>query len=591
MPGGEGPSEPREEMEYDVCVVGAGPAGLAAALRLKQLAGEGTSVCVLEKGAEPGAHTLSGNVFDPRAMDELFPAEGPHAFDWRGALPAGTAVPVAPAEERSLWLTAGGGSLPLPTPPSMHNAPDHLVCSLSMLTRVMAERAEAAGVDVFPGFAASELLRCPDTGALAGVATGDFGVSKSGERTANFARGVAVRARATLLAEGCRGSLSEQATRAFGLRERANGGKGAQHQTYALGLKEVWEVPPEKHVPGRVWHTVGHPLDTQTYGGGFLYHMAEGRVALGLVVGLDYRDPYLSPFGEFQKWKLHPAVREQLEGGRCVQYGARTLVEGGLQSLPAMGFAGGALLGCAAGTLNAARIKGAHTAMKSGILAAEEAARQLDLADGAGGAPQLDLGAYDAAFRASWAGEELWRARNFRPGFKWGVLGGMANAGLEAFVFRGQAPWTLAHHAKPDHACLEPAEQHSPREYPRPDGELTFDRPSALFLSGTNHEHDQPAHLKLRDPDVPAGVNLPEYAGPEERYCPAGVYEYVEADSESNAGREGAAEDGAGGAPEKRLQINAQNCLHCKACDIKDPTQNIEWTVPEGGGGPGYQLM
>jgi len=403
-----------------------------------------------------------------------------------------------------------------------------------------------------------------EAGAVRGVATGDMGWAKDGSRRDNFERGIELHAKATLLSEGCRGSLSEEVIRAFGLRDAA----GADPQTYGLGIKEVWEVDPDRHVPGRVWHSVGYPLDFATYGGGFLYHMEDRKVTLGLVVGLDYRNPYLSPFQEFQKFKAHPKIRAVLEGGQCVQYGARTLVEGGIQSLPRMAFPGGALLGCAAGTLNAQKIKGTHTAMKSGMLAAEAVHAAL-------AADSADFSAYDTAFRASWAGRELQAARNFRPGFRRGLVVGALNAGLEGFVLRGRAPWTLRHtHA--DHEALGAASEHAPIQYPKPDGEVTFDLPTSLFRSGTNHDHHQPAHLRLRDTGVPERTNLAVYDGPEQRFCPAGVYEYLE-----DAEREG----------RKCLQINAQNCLHCKACDIKDPTQNIRWTVPEGGGGPAYTIM
>ena len=564
---------PREAMEYDVCIVGAGPAGLAAAIRMKQLR-EDLSVCVLEKGAEVGAHSVSGNVFDPRALTELLP-------NWREM----DSVPVRQrvtkdasyflTEKRAWWL---------PTPPTMSNEGKNYVISLSALTRWLAQHAEEEHeVDVFPGFSASEVL-FDDDGGVCGVATADVGIAKDGTTKETFERGIELRAKCTLLGEGCRGSLSESLKKALRLEEKA----GADAQTYGLGIKEVWQVPDSAHNPGEVWHTAGHPLGSETYGGGFLYHMEDNMVALGLVVGLDYTNPFLTPYKEFQRFKLHPAVRSVIEGGQCLQYGARTLIEGGWQSLPFSGFRGGALVGCAAGTLNAARIKGVHTAMKSGMVAAEVAAEHFAMApeEGRDAVPPLDMAPYDARLRESWVGGELWEARNFRPAFGMGLYAGMAHAALDAFLLKGRAPYTLRHH-KRDHECLDRATNHVPITYPSPDGKVTFDIPTSLYRSGTNHDHDQPAHLKLRDDAVPLRVNLALYAGPEQRYCPAGVYEYVEAEE--------AEEAAAGGGEEKegqrRLQINAQNCLHCKACDIKDPTQNICWTVPEGGGGPAYTLM
>lgn len=546
----------REVLDYDVCVVGAGPAGLAAAIRLRQLAPrrgkEPPSVCVLEKGHEVGAHVLSGNVLEPRALDELLPS-------WRD-----DGAPVGPAvTSDAFYYLTESGAVRLPTPPQMHNAGNH-VASLSQLARWLGEKAEELGVEVFPGIAASELLY-DEHGTVAGVATGDVGVAKDGSHKESFARGVELRAKVTILAEGCRGSLSQLAMERFGLRD------GADPQTYALGIKEVWEVAPQKHSPGTVWHSVGWPLDSGTYGGSFLYHMDENRVALGFVVGLDYKNPYLSPYEEFQRFKQHPAVRPLLEGGSVLQYGARTLNEGGLQSVPRLEFPGGALVGCAAGFLNVPKIKGTHTAMKSGMLAAEAALDALE-ADAGTGDP-LNLDGYEAALKASWVWEELSRERNVRPGFaRWGLWGGIANAALEAYVLRGNAPWTLRH-AHPDHTALEPAERHAPIAYPRADGEVSFDILDSVSRSSTNHDHDQPTHLRLRDPAVARAVNLARFAGPEGRYCPAKVYEWVEGD------------DG-----QQSLAINAQNCLHCKACDIKDPTQNIQWTAPEGGGGPGYTL-
>lgn len=547
---------------FDVCIVGAGPAGLAAAIRLKQLAaekGSEVSVCVLEKGAEVGAHTLSGNVLEPRALDELLP-------DWRND----PDCPIKfPASADRFYFFSRRRAVRLPTPPQMRNKGNYVI-SLSETVRWLGSKAEELGVEIYPGFAGSNLLLSRDGAAIQGVQTNDVGVARDGRRKSSFQRGMALRARATLLAEGCRGSLSEEAIQRFGLRQRA----GAAPPTYALGIKEVWEVAPEKHRPGTVWHGVGWPLPWDVYGGSWVYHWDENRVSLGLVVALDYANPHMNLFQEFQQLKRHPAIASLLDGGTCLQYGARTLSEGGLQSLPTLTFPGGALIGDSAGFLNVPKIKGTHTAMKSGMLAAEATHAAL-AAVPAGGRRPLDLSSYEAALQKSWVHEELHRARNIRPSFGLGagLWGGIAYSAVDTYLLRGGAPWTLRHrHA--DHEALRPAAQSAPIDYPRPDGVLTFDLPTSLFRSGTNHEHDQPCHLQLRNPKIPAAVNLPIYGGPEARYCPAGVYEYVT--------------DGPDGEP--RLQINAQNCLHCKACDIKDPTQNIRWTCPEGGGGPAYTV-
>ena len=559
----------REEMEYDLLIVGAGPAGLSAALRAKQLAGDDLSVCVIEKGAEVGAHVLSGNVFEPRALDELLP-------DWRddGAHPFRTE---AKEDVFAILTETAAVRVPL-TPPHMRNDGNYIV-SLSQVTRWLAGKAEEAGVDIFPGFCGAELLFEDDGAggrAVGGVATGDMGVARDGTRKDTFERGMALRARATLLAEGCRGSLSQAAMEAFGLRGEC------QPQTYALGVKEVWEVPAGQHSEGTVWHSVGWPLDDDTYGGSFLYHMADNRVALGMVVALDYADPTLSPFEEFQRWKTHPAVRAVLEGGECVQYGARALNEGGYQSVPRLHFPGGALVGCAAGFLNVPKIKGTHTAMKSGMLAAEAAVAQLlgegcaDEADeGAkeGCAAPVDLSSYEGALRSSWVWEELYLARNIRPGFKHGLYGGLVNAAVDTYLFGGRAPWTLEHEGRDRDAFTEragagdgplPTREDAMRRYPKPDGVLTFDRLTSLARSGTNHEHDQPAHLRVSDEGRAAmkRLNYDSLAGgPETRYCPAGVYEWVVDDDELSSG--GGKEEGGEGLAVK-LVINAQNCLHCK---------------------------
>ena len=541
----------REAMEFDVVIVGAGPAGLAAAIRLRQLAdetGRDISVCVVEKGPEVGAHTLSGAILDPRGLDELLP-------DWRTLdAPVRTQV----REERLLFLGAKR-SFAWPhalLPPAMRNDGNYVI-SLGNLCRWLAGRAEDLGAAVFPGFAATELLM--DGERVSGVATGDMGLAEDGARGPAWQPGVELRATFTLLAEGCRGSLGKQAIHRFNL------DRDSEHQTYGLGLKELWEIAPERHQPGLVLHSAGWPLPADTYGGSFLYHLEDCQVAVGFVVGLDYPNPHLSPFDEFQRFKTHPAIRPTFEGGRRIAYGARALNEGGPQSLPRLVFPGGALLGCDAGTLNVPRLKGTHTAIKSGSCAAEAVARAL--ADGG-----AECSAYDAEFRASWAYRELLQGRNVRPGFRYGRFWGTVHAGIDQILLRGRAPWTLRH-GEPDHASLDDAAAASPITYPKPDGEITFDRLTNVAFSGTNHEEGQPCHLQLADTEVPLNVNLARYDGPEQRYCPAGVYEFV-------------VEEGA-----QRLRINAPNCLHCKACDIKDPTQNITWVPPQGGEGPRYPNM
>ena len=537
----------RESMEFDVLIVGAGPAGLAAAIRLKQLSPD-ASVCVVEKGSEVGAHILSGAVLEPRALDELIP-------DWRDD-PPGLATPAS--EDAFLYLTETK-AYRLPTPPQMHNHGNYVV-SLGNVCRWLGAKAEALGIEIYPGFAASETII--EEGVVKGVVAGVMGITREGEEGPNYQPGMELRARYTLFGEGCRGSLTKKLEALYNLRE------GVQPQTYGLGIKELWEIPKERHVPGKIWHTTGWPLTTDTYGGTWIYMLGENLVSIGMVVGLDYPNTWLSPFDEMQRFKTHPEIRKILEGGKRIAYGARALNEGGFQSIPKLVFPGGALIGDTAGFLNVPKIKGTHTAMKSGMLAAEALAEALK---SEAASPVLD--AYPEALKNSWVWSELQGVRNIRPGFaKWGFYGGMVNAALETYVFRGKAPWTLAHHA--DHRATRPAEQSPKIAYPKPDGKLTFDRLSSVFLSNTNHEEDQPAHLKLKDPSKWKGVNWDTYRSPESRYCPAGVYEAVGVEE---------------GAP--RLVINAQNCVHCKTCDIKDPGQQIVWTAPEGGGGPNYPNM
>jgi electron-transferring-flavoprotein dehydrogenase len=539
----------RESMAYDVVIVGAGPAGLAAAIRLKQLAaevGQELGVCVIEKGSEVGAHILSGACLEPRALNELIP-------DWQEK---GAPIDTPVTEDQFLYLTATK-SYRLPTPPQMHNQGNYIV-SLGNVCRWLGQQAEALGVEIYPGFAAAEVLH-DDEGRVMGVATGNVGVTKAGEEGPNFQPGMELHAKLTLFAEGCRGSLTRQLIDRFRLRD------GVQPQTYGIGVKELWEIEPGRHVKGRVIHTIGWPMDTKTYGGSWLYMFGENLVSVGFVIGLDYANPHLSPFDEMQRLKTHPALRPIFEGGRRIAYGARALSEGGFQSIPKLVFPGGALIGDAAGFLNVPKIKGTHTAMKSGMVAAEVAFEALK-----DGAEKPALDAYPERLRQSWLWDELHRVRNIRPSFHWGLWPALAYSALDTYLFRGKAPWTLSHR-KPDHACLKPAAECPKIEYPRPDGKLTFDKLSSVFLSNTNHEEDQPSHLTLKDPSVPERVNLPVYDGPEQRYCPAGVYEYV-------AGADG----------RRHLQINAQNCVHCKTCDIKDPEQNIVWVTPEGGGGPNY---
>lgn len=544
----------RESMQYDVVIVGAGPSGLSAAIRLKQLAAKQQreiSVCVVDKGSEVGAHIISGAVIDPHSLSELIE-------NWQDKdAPLSCAV-----KQDSLLFLTEKKAYRLPTPASFNNQGNYII-SLGVFCRWLAQQAEELGVEIYPGFAATEILYHAD-GSVRGIATGDMGVQRDGTPGDQYQQGMALLAQQTIFAEGCRGSLTKVLMQQFDLR------RDCQHQTYGIGIKELWEIAPEKSKPGTVIHTIGWPLDQKTYGGSFLYHLNDNKVAVGFVIGLDYQNSYLSPYAEMQRYKTHPAIRATLEGGKRIAYGARALSEGGLQSLPKLTFPGGVLVGDTAGFLNVPRIKGIHAAMKSGMLAAEAVAEVLS--EEASESSNAEAVNYTSLFRNSWLFSELNKVRNVRPAFKWGLLGGLVYGALEEYVFKGKAPWTLRHQ-RADYASLRPAQDCQKIDYPKPDGKLTFDRMSSVFLAGISHAENQPVHLRLHNPELAISVNYQKFASPETRYCPAGVYEIIEE------------------AGEPQLQINAQNCVHCKTCDIKDPEQNIDWVCPEGGSGPNYADM
>ena len=541
----------RESMNFDVLIIGAGPSGLSAGIRLAQLAKKNNkelSVSVVEKGSEVGAHILSGAVLETKALDELIP-------DWKSK----DAPLKTETKKDNFILLTKNKSFKLPTPPQMKNDGNYII-SLGNFCRWLAKQAEELGVNIFPGFAASEILYDEKTKKVIGIRIGDQGIDKNGKQLENFQQGYDLLAKQTIFAEGCHGSLTKKLINKYNLRENSD------PQTYGIGLKELWEIKPENHKLGEIIHSIGWPLDNQTYGGSFLYYLENNQVSVGFVIGLDYKNPHLSPFDEFQRFKIHPKIKKIFEGGKRISYGARALTEGGFQSIPKLTVPGGLLVGCTAGFMNVPKIKGTHTAMKSGMIAAEEIFKNIF------DEKKIEINTYEDEIKNSWIWDELYRVRNIRPSFQWGFWPGLIYSAIDTFIFRGKAPWTLKHHD--DHKSLKEAKKSKRIDYPKPDGVITFDKLSSVFISNTNHAENQPCHLQLKDNNIPIEYNLENYDAPEQRYCPAGVYEIV--DLEKNS---------------PKLQINAQNCVHCKICDIKDPSQNINWATPEGGGGPRYPNM
>ena len=541
----------REQMNFDVLIVGAGPSGLSSSIKLAQLAKKNNkelNIAIVEKGSEVGAHILSGAVLETKSLDELIP-------DWKSK---DSPIKTEAIKDNFLLLTKSK-SFKLPTPPQMKNDGNYIV-SLGNLSRWLAKQAEELGVNIFPGFAASEIIYDEKKNKIAGIRTGDQGIDKEGKQLENFQKGYDLFAKQTIFAEGCHGSLTKKIINKYNLRENSS------PQTYGIGLKELWEIKPENHKLGEVIHSIGWPLDKKTYGGSFLYYLENNQVSVGFVIGLDYKNPYLSPFDEFQKFKTHPKIKKIFEGGKRISYGARALNEGGFQSIPKLTVPGGLLVGCTAGFMNVPKIKGTHTAMKSGMIAAEEIFKHIF------DSKNVEIVSYEEEIKKSWVWDELYRVRNIRPAFQWGFWPGLIYSAIDTFIFRGKAPWTFKHHE--DHTTLKEAKKSKKIDYPKPDGVITFDKLSSVFISNTNHAENQPCHLQLKDKNIPIEYNLENYDAPEQRYCPAGVYEIVGLEQNS-----------------PKLQINAQNCVHCKTCDIKDPNQNINWVTPEGGGGPRYPNM
>ena len=541
----------RESMNFDVLIIGAGPSGLSAGIKLAQLAKKNNkelNIGIVEKGSEVGAHILSGAVLETKVLDELIP-------DWKSK---DSPLKTEAIKDNFLLLTKNK-SFKLPTPPQMKNDGNYII-SLGNFSRWLAKQAEELGINIFPGFAASEILYDDKINKVIGIRTGDQGIDKEGKQLENFQQGYDLFAKQTIFAEGCHGSLTKKLINKYNLRENSN------PQTYGIGLKELWEINPENHKLGEVIHSIGWPLDNKTYGGSFLYYLENNQVSVGFVIGLDYKNPYLSPFDEFQRFKTHPKIKKIFEGGKRISYGARALNEGGFQSIPKLTVPGGLLVGCTAGFMNVPKIKGTHTAMKSGMIAAEEIFKNIF------DSKSIEVITYEEEIKKSWIWDELYRVRNIRPAFQWGFWPGLIYSAIDTFVFRGKAPWTLKHHD--DHKSLKEAKKSKKIDYPKPDGVITFDKLSSVFISNTNHVENQPCHLQLKDKNIPIKYNLENYDAPEQRYCPAGVYEIVELEKNS-----------------PKLQINAQNCVHCKVCDIKDPNQNINWVTPEGGGGPRYPNM